>query len=117
MAAKAKAPKKPKTEKQAYIAGMEPPSIPEIDEAADSFVSFRNKWQKAKDPMIERRLILEALMKKHQLKSYEYDGKIVQFVAEEHLKVNVKKPAKEEKPEVINIGTNGDGEDEDDGDE
>lgn len=119
MATKTKTPKKPKAEKQGFIAGMEPPSILEIDEAADAFVAVRNKWQKARGPMDERRNILEAVMKKHQLKSYEYDGKIVQFVAEEKIKVNVKKPDKAEKAETINLGAgpNGDDEDDDDGGE
>jgi len=110
MATKAKAPKKPRA-KQGHLNGMEPPSIPEIDTAADNFVEARNAWQSRNQPMVEAKAILEAAMKKHKLKKYEYDGKIVTFETSETLKVNVKKPDKEEK-ETITL--NGDGESDDD---
>ncbi|MGF2076038.1 hypothetical protein, partial [Enterococcus casseliflavus] len=57
------------------LAGMEEEVIPEIEEAADSYVEARNNWQRAKAPMDERYAILEAAMKKYKRKSYEFDGK------------------------------------------
>ncbi len=112
MATKAKAPKKPRA-KQGYLNGMEPPSIPEIDTAADNFVEARNAWQSRNQPMVEAKAILEAAMKKHKLKKYEYGGKIVTFETSETLKVNVKKPDKEEKAETITLGPHYGDEDDD----
>lgn len=115
MAAKAKSPRA----KQGHLKGMEPPSIPEIDTAADSFVEARNAWQVRNQSMVEAKAILEAMMKKNKLKKYEYDGKVVLFETSETLKVNVKKPPKEEQPETIKIGAgpNGDDDDEDEDDD
>jgi hypothetical protein len=106
---KAHKPRAPKAQQQ-YLEGMDPPSIPEIDQASDRFVDARNEWQALHAPMLEARKILEATMKKHQLEKYEYDGKVVQFVAEQKIKVSTKKIDKVDLP----TSENGDDDDDDD---
>lgn len=66
---------------------MEPPSIKEIDEAADEYVRVRNARMRATEREVERRDILEALMKKHELKSYEFEDKRVELAVTEKVKV------------------------------
>jgi hypothetical protein len=81
--------------KQKHLEGMEPPSIPAIDRAADTFVDARNAFQNAQKKMEERREILDALMHEHQLEKYEYDGKLVKYEGEPKLKVVAVKEPKE----------------------
>ena len=85
-----------KKAKQQHLEGMAPPSIPEIDAAADAFVDARNAFMRAKDKMNERKEICAALMKRHSLQAYEYDGKIAKFEHKDNLKVAaIKKDADE----------------------
>ncbi len=71
--------------RQGHLPEMEPPSIPEIDEAAEAFVDARDKRMRLGSKEAEKKEILEAAMKKHGLDRYEYDGKEVVF--EGNLKV------------------------------
>ena len=66
---------------------MTPPSIKEIDTAADAFVDARNTFQRSQKKMEERKAILSELMKKHDLPEYEYDGKLVKFESKEKIRV------------------------------
>jgi hypothetical protein len=87
------APEEPKA-KQGHLPEMEPPSIPEIESAADAFVRARNKWQRAHQPMMEAQENLHTVMREKGQRRYEYDSKIVEVVAgSEKVKV---KAAKEE---------------------
>ncbi len=85
------APKEDKKVKQGHLPEMEPPSIPEIDDAAEAFVKARKAWQAKQQPMMDAYTILEATMKKHNLRNYEYDGKIVEGSEELKFKVKAKK--------------------------
>ena len=76
--------------KQGHLEGMEPPSIKEIDDASDDYVSKRNAWQERHGPMMEARAILQGLLKKHKLRRYEYDGKLVEIATNEVVKVRSK---------------------------
>lgn len=86
-------PREPKA-KQAHLPGMDPPSITEIDEAAEAYVEVRDERMALTESEGERRGLLLELMKKHELSTYEFDGKIVSVLAEE--KVKVKKSKVEE---------------------
>lgn len=101
MAKKAgEAPKKRgRPPKQGYLPDMEPPSIKEIDESADRLAEARGQRMAYLDIEAKEAETLMALMHKHKLKVYEYDGKRVELSAQEKVKV---KKAKDD--------TNGDGE-------
>lgn len=86
-------PKESPRVKQGSLPEMEPPSIPEIEEAADGYVKARNAWQRKHQPMMEAQEILHDAMRKHKQKRYDFDGKIVEIVGSEKVKV---KSAKEE---------------------
>lgn len=77
--------------KQGRLAGMEPETIPEIEDAAENFVKARNKWQRAHQPMIEAHEILHALLKKHGLRHYEFDDTLVDVVGSEKVRVKARK--------------------------
>lgn len=83
--------------KQGELPGVEAPSIPEIDDAADSYVALRDKRMALTEKEIDARAVLIAAMDKHKLTSYRYDDNVVTVEPSE--KVHVKK-AKEEKSAV-----------------
>jgi hypothetical protein len=92
--AKAKAKKKSKGPrvKQEYLdPAMAPVSIPEIDEAADSYCEARDDRMEALGQEIERKEILKGLMKSHALTEYEYDSRIVTLKGEPCVRVKRKK--------------------------
>lgn len=74
--------------KQGHLPGMEPPSIKEIDAAAEAYVRARNARVAKTEVETETREVLQAAMKKHELTAYQYDGKIVLLATNE--KVSVK---------------------------
>lgn len=84
---------KPKAErsKQGHLEGMEPPSIPKIDKLADAYVEARTERMQLLTEEVKRRDLLEVAMREAGLKVYEYDGKTVELVAEEKVKVRTKK--------------------------
>lgn len=65
--------------KQGALPTMEPPSIPEIDAAADRYLELRNDRMTLTPQEKEARELLEHAMRQHDLQVYEYDGKIVQL--------------------------------------
>lgn len=81
----------PPKSKQGHLPEMEPPSIPEIDEAADRYVRLRNAWQAKHQPMMESQELLHGLLREHGLKRYEYDEMIVEVVIGEKVKVSKRK--------------------------
>jgi len=83
----AKSGKPKKRVKQGHLAGMEPPSVPEIDAAAESFVEVRDERMSLGKTEKERKAILHALMKKNGMTSYEYDGKKVEIESKEKVRV------------------------------
>lgn len=98
----AKAKRKPKVRsrkrdraKQGYFEGMEPPSIKEIDRAAERYVDIRDERMALTPVEVKSKDALHALMKKHELKTYEFDGYIVSVEpSEETVKVAKKKEPK-----------------------
>jgi exoribonuclease R len=99
MATKAKArkprPKKPK-DKQGYLPEMEPPSIAEIDRAADAYRECRDERMQLTETETELSAALLAVMHKHNLKNYTYgDPPFVCNVVElEKVKVRKQKAEK-----------------------
>ncbi len=88
---KAKSPaKKPRT-KQGFLPDMAPPSIPELDRAADDYVEARDTRIAAMAPEAEAKELLKGLMKKHNLTTYEYDSRIVTLAGDPDVKVKKKK--------------------------
>lgn len=93
-------PGRPKKErvKQGYLPDMAPPSIKEIDRAAESYVTVRDERCALSPEEAKRKDFLHSLMKKHDLTVYEYDGHIVTIEpGEETVKVKKKKEPKAEK--------------------
>jgi hypothetical protein len=76
--------------KQESLPGMEPPHIAEIDAAAEAYRGTRNRRMRLTEKEVEQREILQAMMKKHELKNYEYDDHIVVLDVTEKVKVKNK---------------------------
>ena len=77
--------------KQQHLPGMAPPSIPELDAAAENYDRVKNRRVKLTDEETEAQAVLLAAMKKHKLTVYEYDGKLVVLSATEKVRVKPKK--------------------------
>jgi hypothetical protein len=89
--------------RQQHIPGTEPPSVPEIDKAAEEYVEARDLRMGQQKIEITRQDTLLRLMKEHKLMVYEYDGKVVTIKDLEKVKVKRAKSA----------DSNGDGGEED----
>lgn len=87
---------KKKKPKQRHLEGMEPPSIPKLDKLADTYVERRGERMAMLQSEIAARDLLEAAMHENGLTSYEYDGKTVEIVATQKVKVRTKKDGGEE---------------------
>lgn len=74
--------------KQEFLDGMKPPSIKEIDTAADAFVEARNTRMRHTVKEKERKIILLDLMHANGLEEYLYDGKVIRIEGKENIKVN-----------------------------
>lgn len=90
--AKAKA-KRPKTKrpKQEFIPGTAPPSIPEIDAAAETYVDARDERSNLSIEEKEAHDNLLGKMKEHNLDRYEFDGRVVTRIGVEKCAVKKKK--------------------------
>ena len=87
-----------KKAKQGHLNGMEPPSVKEIEEAAEEYVGYRDARMANLKKEIEAGDALLALMQKHELTTYELeDGKTVEL--KELTKVKVRRPKTEESDE------------------
>ncbi len=73
--------------KQTELKGIEAPSIPELDEAAEEYVEHRDKRIAVLTQEIAAKGVLLGLMKKHKLERYRYDDQIVEVLPSEKLKV------------------------------
>ena len=93
-----------KRPKQGYLPDLEPVTIREIDNAADAYVEVRDERCALSAEETKRREKLIELMRKHRLKIYEYEEKVVTFEHEDKAKIKVK-PKK-------SVEENGDGEEE-----
>lgn len=86
--AKTKTKTKRKARKaKGYFPGMEPPSIPEIDELAQEYVTMRDNrmgYQKEELKLNDR--LLE-LMNQHKLPTYKFDGLLVSVATSTKVKV------------------------------
>lgn len=80
--------------KKQFLEGMTPPSIKEIDEAAEEYVATRNSRMRLLDLEVTLRDNLQLLMNKHKLKVYENSDCRVEF--EETRKVKVKSKSEKE---------------------
>lgn len=70
---KKKRPPRSKRPKQSYIPGTAPPSVPEIDKAADAYRDARDARMLAGEEEQELQKALLALMHKNNLTTYEYE--------------------------------------------
>lgn len=73
--------------KKTHLPGLEPPSIPKLEKLADTYVERRNERMAMLESEIASKDLLFAAMNEHGLKHYEYDGKIIDVVTEEKIKV------------------------------
>ena len=76
--------------KQGFLPDMEPPSIPEIERAADLYLEARNARMNGLQEEVKLRGVLELVMHKHDLKAYSYEDKTVTLEAQEKVKVRKK---------------------------
>lgn len=88
------AKKKPK---QSYLPDLEPPSVPEIDDAADKFFDLAREKAKVQEEEDEAKERLIEVMRKHRLKRYETpEGKVVTVAETSKFKVKVEQTYKPE---------------------
>ena len=86
--------------KQAFILDTGPVSIPEIDVAAEAYVDARDaRMRKTKDEIAASAVLL-ATMKSHDLRQYEYEGKVVRVTGIEKVKV---KRAEQESASIVDV--------------
>lgn len=78
---------RPPKAKQGHLEGMEPPVIKEIERAADRYVEARDERMRLSETEAEAKELLTAVMKKHELTVYNYDGKDVFVENAETVKV------------------------------
>lgn len=96
MAVKAK-PKRAKKPKQGFLADMEPPSIPEIDDAAETYYETTLEKKAIGERAATEKATLIILMKQEKLDRYVLpDGKVVEVAAASSVKVMKPKKAKED---------------------
>lgn len=89
-------PPKAKRKRQRQLPGMESPSIPAIDKAAEAFLEAKEERFTIIKSFADAKLNLVAAMREHKLAVYEFDGYMVKL--DESQSVDVKKK-KEPKPE------------------
>lgn len=86
--------------KPTHIEGMEPPTVADIDQAAEAFLEIRNRRMDLTEQETARNRELMEAMKRHGLESYEFpngDNTYVVTVSKETVetvKVARKKPEK-----------------------
>jgi hypothetical protein len=73
---------------------MAQPKNAKIEKLAEEFVDLRDNYLAHKQPMIDKRHLLETAMKEAKLTYYEYDGKEVRIEGEEKATVRKKKKVK-----------------------
>ena len=78
-------------ERQSRLPGMERPSNPTIDRAADEYVEARDERMKLTKRELETGDRLKLLMKEHDLRTYENDDLEISFDVSEKVKVKRRK--------------------------
>ena len=98
MARPKKAPKekKPRKPRQARLPGMEPPVNKDVERLAEAYVELRNERMGMLRNEIAKRDLLQLKMHELGLTTYEYDGKIVELVGTEKVKVRSSKDGGDE---------------------
>lgn len=84
---------KPKRErtKQGYLPDLEPPNIPRLNDAAETYRIARDERMRLTEEEVEAADKLLALMHEHKLTTYEFDGLVVTVDTAEKVKVKRKK--------------------------
>lgn len=77
--------------KQGHLPGMEPPRNKDLDRLADAYADARDERMQLLRTEINKRDLLHAKMTELGLKFYEFDGKTVEIIADEKVKVRMKK--------------------------
>lgn len=77
--------------KQGYLDGLEPPSVPAIDRAAEAYVSTRNERMELTELEVEKHAALLEQMNKAGLTTYTYDGYVVNVLSTSKVKVKKSK--------------------------
>ena len=86
-----KDPKERKRPRQGYLPDMEPPSIKAVDRAALAYVEARDERMAKLKAETDAKDNLLALLKEHNLTSYEFDGYTVTITSTADVKVRRKK--------------------------
>ena len=81
---------RPAKAKQGHLPDMEPPTVKEIDRAADDYRDVRDQRMELTKQETAKQAVLLELMRKHGLTHYEYDDYVVDIVANSSEKVKVK---------------------------
>jgi len=105
MATKTKARKpRERKPKQGFLPDMEPPSIPEIDEAADAYRECRNERMALTETETELQAKLLAVMLENKLETYSYGDPPYVCNVVELKKVKVRKQKAESNGEPSSNG-------------
>lgn len=81
--------------KQGHLPGLEPPSIKEIDEAAEAYYDLNDESWRMRAKVEQARDELLEVMKKHKFNTYTYDDKSVNVIGKFLVKVKKKKETEE----------------------
>jgi len=66
--------------RQKQLPGLEDPSIPELDKAAEAYVAVRDERMELTKEEVTKRDTVQRLMIEHGLTSYRFDSKVVSIV-------------------------------------
>lgn len=95
--------------KQQYIPGFEPPSVPAVDDAADTYTEARDERQKLSKEEKQAKVSLIEKMREANMDRYETPGGlIVSLLNDTDVKVAVKKEPKKKRGKG-NVESNGEG--------
>lgn len=92
-------PKSKRKPKQRELPTMERERHPKLEKLADIYCEQRDSRMSALEREIDARNILMAAMREHGLKSYDYDGKLIEIIADEKIKVKAKKSESDDEEE------------------
>lgn len=85
---KARTPRE-KTPRQRHLPGTEPPTIKPIEAAAEDYVEKRDHRMELLTAEVKAKNNLQALMREHEIKVYEFDG--YEITVDETATVHVKR--------------------------
>ncbi len=85
-------PREPKPQQPFLpVEGMAPPSVPEIDHAAEVYVGHRDERMENQREEIKAHDVLLTLMQSHGMNEYEWNGNVVSV--KNKVKVSVRRKA------------------------